>query len=86
VKIKIEVVVIAAKEFIKFNFFFKQGEWTDIRRQHRHPNYVGTPRNLHPLPPNSKILLKKGKINTKEGGLGQNPPERKQKTRVKKTT
>jgi len=69
-----------------YYFFDKQGEWTDIGRQHRHPNYVGTPRNLHHLPSNSKILLKRGKINTKEGGLGKNPPKRKQKTRVKKTT
>jgi len=44
----------------KYFFFYKQGEWTDIKRQHRHPNYVGTLRNLHPTPPNSKVLLKKG--------------------------
>ena len=45
---------------VYFIFYFaKQGVRTDIRRKHRHPNQVGTPGNLRPMPPNSKILLKK---------------------------
>jgi len=40
------------------------------------------------MPPNSKDFFKKrggGKIITKEGGLGQNPQRKKNKTERKKT-
>jgi len=38
------------------------------------------------MPPNSKDFIKKrGKIIAKEGGLGQNPQRKKNKTESKKT-
>jgi hypothetical protein len=48
-------------------YFAKQRVRTDIMRKHHHPNKAGTPGNLHPMPPNSKILLKKGNIYKKRG-------------------
>jgi len=53
---------------------------TGIKRQHRHPNYVGTQRNLHPMPPNSKDFIKKrGKNNYKGGGTKAKPSKKEKK-------
>jgi hypothetical protein len=66
-------------------FFDKLGERSGIKRQHRHPNEVGTPRNLHPMPPNSKKFIKKGgEIITKEGELGQNPQKKTERKNKQK--
>jgi len=55
-------------------FFYKQGERTCIRRQHRHPNQDDIPRDLHPMPSNSKKFIKKGrKYLQKEGGTRSKP-------------
>jgi len=53
---------------MKLIFFAKQGVRTNIRRKHRHPNYVGTLGNLRPMPQNFKILLKKGENIYKKRG------------------
>jgi len=68
-----------------FLFVAKPGEWTDIRGKQRHPNYVGTPQNPHPMPPNSEknFIKKKGK-KLQEGGLGQNSQKIKQKQKRNK--
>jgi len=80
-----EYKFFSATELLVF-FFVEQGVRTDIRRKHRHPSQVGTPENLSPMPLNSNILLKNGKIYTRKGGIRQNPQKKnKQKTNKAET-
>jgi hypothetical protein len=58
---------------------------TCIEEKQQHPNYVGTSKNLHPMPQSSnKFNYKKGGKNKQEGGLDQNPQNRKEKAKSKK--
>jgi len=56
---------------------------TDIRKKHRHSKQVGAPGNHRPMPPNSKILLKKWKNIHKKRGTRRKPSEEKQTENIK---